>query len=94
MFTPGPGIIIWAAGGPWDYYLGVWGPKITLKISSVYRSAGISAGSVKPNRTVAASPHLIMLSVSDSFCCPLRKTSRATRFSLYLGKIIQGEGGQ
>ena len=34
---PVPGTIIWEAGGPWDYYLGVWGPKITLKISSVYR---------------------------------------------------------
>ena len=26
MPPPGPGTIIWGSGGPWDYYLGVWGP--------------------------------------------------------------------
>ena len=31
------GLLFGGLGGPWDYYLGVWGPKITLKISSVYR---------------------------------------------------------
>ena len=32
-----PGLLFGGLGGPWDYYLGVWGPKIILKIVSFYR---------------------------------------------------------
>ena len=41
MVPPGLGILIWGSGGPWDYYLGVWGPKIILNFVSVYRVATV-----------------------------------------------------
>ena len=31
------GLLFGGLGGPWNYYLGVWGPKIILKIVSFYR---------------------------------------------------------
>ena len=39
------GLLFGGLGGPWDYYLGVWGPKIILKIVSFYRRSEVEGAS-------------------------------------------------
>ena len=54
MVPPGPGTIIWGSGGPWDYYLGIWGPKIILNFVSFYRVKGPWQGARGNDRHVVA----------------------------------------